>query len=65
MEPSALNLLRTPLMSWRVVQRTNEKKKMNNHTTFFVLSRTVLASLYVRVHYTKWEDRQRIPMVGS
>jgi hypothetical protein len=42
-----------------------KKRKMNNHTTFFVLSRTALASIYVRVHQTEWEDRQRIPIVGS
>ena len=42
-----------------------KKRKMNNHTTFFVLLRTMLARLYVRVHQTGWEGRQRIPIVGS
>jgi hypothetical protein len=38
---------------------------MNNHTTFFVLSRTTLMRIYVRVHQMEWEGRQRIPIVGS
>jgi hypothetical protein len=42
-----------------------KKRKMNNHTTFFVLLHRVLAHIYVRVHLTEWEGRQRIPIVGS
>lgn len=38
---------------------------MNNHTTFFVLPYTASTHIYVRVHQTEWEGRQRIPIVGS